>query len=188
MIRSLLLLQQQQQHQQPPGAGAIVASSWPSSLEDQPASQPVSNGGREAKTAAVAARPGRLPATAAASWRPVFEIIRSRQASKEEAAAAATAIPPQLYDHDHHCARSLARCVPSSIAGCLLAGLLGLLCAANGRNSCFHMKELKELRGKEKRMKTEGQSAEKKGRGRNNEPKGNSVSVKIGSLSRDQIE
>lgn len=48
---------------------------------------------------------------------------------------------------------------------------------------------MKELRGsEEKRMKTEGQSAEKKGRGRNNEPKGNSVSVKIGSLERDQIE
>ena len=121
MIRSLLLLQQQQQ--QPPGAGAIVASSWPSSLEDQPASQPVSNGGREAKTAAVAARPGRLPATAAASWRPVFEIIRSRQAKKYEAAAAATAIPPQLYDHDHHCARSLDVCLLPLQAACLLACL-----------------------------------------------------------------
>ncbi len=60
--------------------------------------------------------------------------------------------------------------------------MLGLLCAANGRNSCFHMKELRG--SEEKRMKTEGQSAEKKGRGRNNEPKGNSVSVKIGLLER----
>lgn len=126
MIRSLLLLQQQQQHQQPPGAGAIVASSWPSSLEDQPASQPVSNGGREAKTAAVAgSRPGLsaclpllLPHGALSSR--LFEA--DKQAKKYEAAAA-TVIPPQLYDHDHHCARSLDVCLLPLQAACLLACL-----------------------------------------------------------------
>lgn len=149
MIRSLLLLLQQQQP--PPGAGAIVASSWPSSLEDQPVSlewrQRSEDCGSGSQARTTACHYCCLMAPCLRDY--------SKQASKQGRGCCCCYCNTTTTVRPRPPLRSLARSMCAFFHCRLLAGLLGLLCAANGRNSCFHMKELRG--SEEKRMKTEGQ-------------------------------